>query len=190
MKQWMKKLFAVLCSVCMLCNVPAGASGYFQGSMYFINPDNIDEVNWSQVADTSMMIPGQDYHRYVMPAVMPLSNGSRIQFLGWVYNTPKADASGVHISDKSFGKVFSFQEGDIGVVNVTYHQGGVSSINISIFDVTNYEVVDWVTLEENETESLYVDLSEVEGHTFKTLISHNGAQNLADVRVEVNIEEG
>ena len=180
-----KRLFSTLLLLCFVLSMSVSASA----AGYYINPyEDEDGIDWSRV-DTSMMIPGEDYHRSSIPAIMPLSVSERTHFLGWVYNIPKADGSGISISDKSFGDTFTFKDGDTGIVNVEYVQGSVASINVSIFDYTNYEVTDWVTIESGKTKSLYVDLSEYGDHTFKLLISHNGTTNLTNARVGVTIEE-
>lgn len=181
----MKKLVSMFLLVCFVLSLSISASA----AGYYINPyDDENEIDWSRV-DTSMMIPGKNYHRSCLPEIMPLSVSERTHYLGWVYNIPKADGSGISTSDKSFGKTITFEDGDTGIVNVSYVQGYVTSINVSIFDLTSYEVCDWVTINEGETQTFFVDLSEYGDHTFKLLISHNGTSNLTNARVEVTIEE-
>ena len=179
----MKKCISVFLAMCMALSMCVSASAYSDRTDALV-------IDWSQV-DTSMLIPGVPYHRSARPEVMPLSTSERQHFLAWIYNVPQADPSGLHTSDKTFGDSFKFSEGDTGCVNVSFIQStpSVDSVNIAIFDITEYEVADWVTVYAGKTEQLYVDLDEYGDDNYKMVISHNSAYNTINARVKVTIAE-
>lgn len=176
-----KKFLSILCAVCMLFALAAPASAAS------VAPE--DDPYWSGVdwdlVDTSMCVPGTEYHYYDQNVAAPLAAASRNVQSGWVEGIPANNYPGTSSRLLVTGLTFNSDETGMVQVSITGIRN-VSSVNISIYDKEIQAVTDYFTLDYNDTtlrtNSFYVDPT----HEYNLYVSHNGAANTqCSVRMSV-----
>lgn len=156
-----------------------------------------DNIDWSQV-DTSMMVPGQEWHKYeelyLNPPVSKSRATMRTVFSGAVNDIPKNQYP-ITTSNKKLCDNINFEDDEIGHIEVTFTRmpNYCSSVNVSCFDLNAYEVVDWDTIDEdpnNVTSNQKVDFYVSDtSHTYILYVSQNDYDGETDnARAIVKVE--
>lgn len=175
-----RRFLSLMCASCIVFSMAVGASAAsIEDDPYYCG------VDWSQV-DTSMCIPGTEYHRYEQPSTSLLS-ADRAAFSGWVKGVP-ANAS-LGTSQYALVTDLTFEEGESGTVEVTFTDSqdlSKSDVNISIYDKDDQLITDYVSLAYNSkapvTTSFHVDPT----HEYDLFISHQGT-GLQNERIVVKV---
>lgn len=107
-----KKFLSILCAACMMLSLAVSASATsFEDDPYYFG------IDWSQV-DTSMCIPGTEYHRYPQSPISLLATADRNVFSGWVRGVPANPWPGT--SQTTLVTGLTFENNETGVVTVTF----------------------------------------------------------------------
>ncbi len=143
-------------------------------------------VDWSKI-DTSMCIPGTEYHRYpqnpVNNAITPFA-ADRAYFAGWVKGIPlNADIAPSTFSIPNLAAL-TFEDGEDGMINVKYSQGrsALPSVNISVFDIDDACINDWFTLNLGDDADFYVNPD----HRYRFYMSNNHWKS-AEARMVITV---
>ncbi len=176
-----KKLLSVLCAVCMMLSLAVSASAAsLEDDPYYFG------IDWSQV-DTSMCIPGTEYHRYPQSPISMLATADRNVFSGWVRGVPANPYPGT--SNTTLVTGLAFESDETGVVTVTFTDSqdpSKSDVNVSIYDKDEQLISDYFSLAYNSTAPVSKSFNVDPTHEYNLFISHQGS-GLQNVRLTVDV---
>lgn len=198
-----KKMMSVTLAGCMAAsalmmsagavntNASADTSASVVSNANWGSPDSLIDshgVNWAKI-DTSMCVPGKDYHFYPQSVVnddISLTASARSYYSGWVYGIPKNK----NVAPSTFSlpnyKDLAFETGETGTITVsaTETTSSISTVNISVYDITRSSISDWVTLTiGGKSKSFNVDPT----HEYRFYLSNNSV-NSANVRFQITVK--
>lgn len=175
-----RRFLSLMCASCIVLSMAIAASATsIEDDPYYCG------VDWSQV-DTSMCIPGTEYHRYEQPSAL-LLNADRVVFSGWVKGVPENGYPGTSQWELVTG--LSFEEGESGAVEVTFTDSQdprKADVNISIYDKNDQLITDYFSLSYNREVSATKVLNIDPTHEYNLFINYQGT-GLQNERVVVKV---
>lgn len=193
-----KKMMSVTLAGCMAASALMMSAGAVNTPVQQDNPNivlNADwgkpggmidrhGVDWSKI-DTSMCVSDKDYHFYPQNNTNIATQAStRTYFSGWLYGIPKNNGS-ASTFDIPNVDALTFKGDESGQITVqaTDTTSGIATVNVSVYDVTEGHISDWVRLNVGgASKSFTVDPT----HQYRFFLSNNHVAD-AIVRFQITV---